>query len=502
MGNEKNKNYKIPQVFPLIRIKHSTMNKSITVFILLYSFTILPKNFSAIAQDSTFFSKERQSDAKIEPFCNNSPEKDFAPFVWNDYVFITSSRINPKSKNKIDPITKQPFLNVFGFDMNCKAVDLEFLPSTLNNNLNCGPVTIARDTSLLVITKNYPKPNKERIQNLYLTFYVRDKNKWSEEKLFPFNDINHSLQHPYFDDQTKTLYFSSDIPGGYGKFDLYKSRWDGKNWSKPENLGPEINTSYNEVFPSLSPGGGLFYSCDQRGTSGGLDIIFYRNKTRYLLPEPFNTLYDDFSISFINQSSGYLASNRDRSTPEDNIYSFEIVSSFVIRVLDRETKMPIQDVSIAFQTNNPPLNGHVLTSDAGEGIIYQGSKDPFSVSLELKKEGYQQQSIVSKNFMQEDNFWVMTVSMESVQEAVITEDNEPSDYYIIVGSFRNQKYAQRRAKQLRTDFKQNIVILPRSVEGYYRLSNGIYPTHDAALAASEDFKINNNADAWILRVKK
>ena len=104
--------------------------------------------------------------------------------------------------------------------------------------------------------------------------------------------------------------------------------------------------------------------------------------------------------------------------------------------------------------------------------------------------------------MQEDNFWVMTVSMESVQEAVITEDNEPSDYYIIVGSFRNQKYAQRRAAQLRTDFKQNIVILPRSVEGYYRLSNGIYSTHDSALAASEDFKINNNADAWILRVKK
>ena len=75
---------------------------------------------------------------------------------------------------------------------------LNFLPSTLNKNLNCGPIAIARDTSLLVITKNYVKPNKEQVQNLYLAFYVRENNEWSEEKLFPFNDVNFSLQHPYY----------------------------------------------------------------------------------------------------------------------------------------------------------------------------------------------------------------------------------------------------------------------------------------------------------------
>ncbi len=85
---------------------------------------------------------------------------------------------------------------------------------------------LSNDTSLLVITKNYAKPNKEQVQDLYLAFYVRENNKWSEEKLFPFNDINFSLQHPFIDNKTKTMYFTSNLPGGYGKFDIYKIKME------------------------------------------------------------------------------------------------------------------------------------------------------------------------------------------------------------------------------------------------------------------------------------
>ncbi len=76
-----------------------------------------------------------------------------------------------------------------------------------------------------------------------------------------------------------------------------KSRWNGKEWSKPENLGPDLNSSYNEVFPSLVPDGDLIYTSDHPGISGGLDLVLYKNNKRYLLPEPFNTSREDFSMS-------------------------------------------------------------------------------------------------------------------------------------------------------------------------------------------------------------
>lgn len=489
------------------RIKNYTVKKFAVFYIALYLIIILPEDFSAVAQDTPVFTRERPSDVKIQSFCNNTVGKDFAPFVWHDNIFIVSSRRTLKDINKLDPGSKQPFLNVYAFGSDCNFIDLKFLPSSLNANRNCGPLTIAGDTSLMVITKNYNKADKEGVQNNYLLFYVRDKKKWSKEKMFPFNHVNYSLQHPYFDDQTKTLYFSSDLPGGYGKFDIYKSRWDGKSWSKPVNLGPKINSSYNEVFPSLYPGGGLMYSCDQRGNSGGFDLVFYSDNKRYLLPAPFSTTYDDFSISFLSKSSGYFASNRDRSTSEDNIYYFEIVSSFIIRVLDRDTKMAIQDVNVAFKAKNPLLDSHIVTSGTGEGLIYKGNNDPFSVSLELKKEGYLPQSIVSDNFLQEDNSRVLTLIMESIPEETtcptVGEDKAQvyDHYFIIVGSFRNLLQAQNKAEKLKNDFNTNFIVLPPGKEGYYRISYGEYTTLEEAKSTSERIKAEISSDVWIYSEK-
>jgi hypothetical protein len=480
------------------------MKKIIVVYTALYLIIILSNKGLVFAQDTAFFISEHV-DVIIKPFRNNTVGKDFGPFVWHDNIFITSSRPTLKNTNKLDPISKQPFLNVYAFDMEYNLVNLKFLPSSLNKKVNCGPLTIASDTSLLVITRNYAGGKKKSVKKLYLAYYVREKNKWSKRKMFPFNDVNYSLQHPYFDNQTNTLYFSSNLPGGYGKFDLYMSHWDGKNWTTPENLGPKINSPYNELFPSLYPGGGLMYSCDQREASGGLDIIFYRNNTRYLLPEPFNTSHDDFSISFINASSGYLASNRDQLTSEENIYSFEFVSSFIIRVLDRNTKMPVKDVQVAIQSKNPPLKSTTVTSGIGESLIYKGSTVPFSVSLELRKEGYLPQSIVSGDFLPEKNLWVLTLNMEPVPEETTTtkvsDDKVHIGYYIIVGSYKNLKEAQKKVEKLRNDLNANVIALSPTKEGYYRISYGEYSTLEEARSKLNSIRAEVSNDAWILSDK-
>jgi hypothetical protein len=68
------------------------------------------------------------------------------------------------------------------------------------------------------------------------------------------------------------LYFISDIPGGFGSIDIYKSELVVDQWSIPQNLGRSINTVGNEIFPFIFQDGRLFFSSDAHSILGGLDV--------------------------------------------------------------------------------------------------------------------------------------------------------------------------------------------------------------------------------------
>lgn len=126
------------------------------------------------------------------------------------------------------------------------------------------------------------------------------------------------------------LYFSSDMPGGYGGYDIYVSRWQGGRWQSPENMGPIINTPENEVFPFYHQNGRLYFS--SRGHHDRQDLDIYYSEIidgdwirPIALPRPFNlNRRDEFGYVLSPQmDTGYFASNR-RGT--DDIYMF--ASSF------------------------------------------------------------------------------------------------------------------------------------------------------------------------------
>ncbi|MFN2396065.1 MAG: hypothetical protein ABR597_10300 [Bacteroidales bacterium] len=277
---------------------------------------------SSYESSTGHFNKNWDFDVEIGDFAANSPNEDFAPYKWNNILFVTSSR---KSSRRRYAFTNKPYLNVYAFDENYSSMPLpNYLPRKLNTRLHDGPVTISADTSLVVITRNYSKPNQRNTHNLYLEYYVRENGDWSDARLFPLSDEQYSLQHPYYDDDEKTLYFSSDMPGGFGGFDLYKSKWNGETWEGLKNLGPEINSPYDEVFPSLSPDGDLIYSTNHIETYGGLDIVLFRDSMRTLFPHPINSAHDDFAINFAGDSLGYFSSNRTKGVFRDNIHTFSI----------------------------------------------------------------------------------------------------------------------------------------------------------------------------------
>ncbi len=395
------------------------------------------RNFSHLArrmgesspydQETGYFSTDWHAQIDIEPYCNNSTFEDFAPFYWNDLLFITSSRVSRERRNadRYD-FTGQPFLNVYVFDNECRSVEVDFLPPTLKTDLHDGPMTIAGDTSLVVITRNYPEPNDDGVQNLYLGYYTREDGTWSEEMPVPFNDPAYNVQHPYFDTNTNTLYFSSDMPGGHGGFDLWSASWDGENWSDPRNLGDEVNSAYDEVFPSLNPAGDLIYATNHLETTGGLDLVMFTNNTRYLLPEPINTAYDDFGITYRTRTSGYLSSNRQQEGFNDNIYSFEIRPvPFVVKLSDEETGDHIAGAQINYRAEDPVIEGDVSTSGLGEAKIYEGHMEPFAVSFNITHDDYEDIEFSSDNFVFEDDRWVLSWALEPIPvepEEVILED--------------------------------------------------------------------------------
>ncbi len=368
---------------------------------------------SPYAQNTGYFSSELGWIVNVSTFCANSPQEDFAPFYWKNILFITSSRGHDENKYLF---TRKPFLNVHAFH-DCISINLpDALPEHVNTPSHDGPIAISEDGNLFVITRNHQKESSDGIKNLYLAYYTREENSWSDSKKFPLFDIEFSVQHPFYSDSDSTLYFSSNTEGGYGGFDLYKAKWNGKSWEEPVNLGPGINSPYDEVFPALSPDGDLIYATNHIETNGGLDLVLFQNDTRFLLPEPFNTVHDDFSIAFKNSRSGYFASNRNVKGFADDIFVFDIIDilstqyDFYVEVLDQETLEPIENAKVIFSSE--VAEGTLNTSEKGMGLLHTGDREFFDYGFQLTKEGYQDKEVVADNFVERDGYFMLTLKMK------------------------------------------------------------------------------------------
>src|SRR5690554_5189926 len=148
-----------------------------------------------------------------------------------------------------------------------------------------------------------------------------------EESLIPFKyNENYNTGHATFNNDGTRMIFSSDREGGYGQMDLWYCDWVDGNWTEPVNLGPIINTPFNEVFPGYNSDH-IFFSSDRSDIGYGALDIYYTSERRgfnkiYNLRAPINGPYDDFAITFLNNKEGYFSSNRKQGVGGDDIYAF------------------------------------------------------------------------------------------------------------------------------------------------------------------------------------
>lgn len=251
----------------------------------------------------------------------------------------------------------------------------------VNGAYHEGPATFTKAGDEMYFTRsNYSKKKLKastKSENNLKIFKAKLVNgKWEGSEEMPFNSDEYSVGHPSLSADGKIMYFTSDMPGGLGASDIYFSKWDGGKWSKPENMGPEINTSGKEAFPySHDEDSSFYFSSDGNISLGGLDIFKCKwDGTKWSKPEnikaPLNSQKDDFAFSFkADGKSGYLSSNRGG---EDRIYEWAAIPPvepvYITEgvVTDKATGKPLPGVKVLFKNMDEGTEEFVTTDENGK----------------------------------------------------------------------------------------------------------------------------------------
>jgi len=354
------------------------------------------------ANKAPFYKKvANYAGTKIDDMAINSEYSEFGPIPYNGWLYFQSTR--PHQENKIvHGINNQPFYNMYttpADSAETTAIDLqgEFgkpavmlehdghetysLPKGINKKHHDGPIMVSEDGAMLFITSNWSKDVTSKTKNirLHIHYSTKQGDVWSLTNDFPYNNGNYSVAHPFFDYKTKTLYFSSDMPGGQGGFDLWKSVLNGNDsWSKPENLGAKINTPKNEVFPTMTKNGELIFSSSGWPGLGGLDVFWVETPGE----EPLNLLNginserDDFGMHFSTATDGYMVSNRVGTVGDDDIFSFVIDLNGI-----REFHKPTVAITIVDAATNKPMAGKIQYTLAGKKVSVDVSESGVKLSV-------------------------------------------------------------------------------------------------------------------------
>ncbi len=258
---------------------------------------------------------------------------------------------------------------------------------TLNSKYHEGPATFTRDGARVIFTRNNYNNGKYRessdgINKLKLYTATQTNGNWEDVAELPFNSDEYSTGHPSLSKDDKLLYFASDMPGGFGGTDIYVSRWDGKGWGAPVNLGSTVNTKGSEMFPYVDQKGNLYFASDGHAGLGGLDIFFAQlvntgEKALAVqnLGEPINSSKDDFGlVTDGERKGGFFSSNRKNGGADDDIYRFTREGpiypcrELIVNVYDAQTKAPLENSLVEVENKDGLSEKKQLKTD-GEGNI-------------------------------------------------------------------------------------------------------------------------------------
>jgi peptidoglycan-associated lipoprotein len=327
-------------------------------------------------------------DYVIQPMAKNTTNGDFGISFYGDKVAFASLRNAGKQSYGWND---KPFLDIFSAGVSDKGLltNIEPFPDVINTKTHESNPTFSADGKIMYFNRTSSKRvevGQEKVANILIMKAEFVDGKWANVAQVPFSSDNFSTEHPMLSKDGKKLYFSSDMPGGFGSFDIYyvDVNEDG-TFGAPQNMGDAINTKHREQFPFISDDGTiLYFASDGHPGLGGLDIFSSKAYDGVFakpvdLGATLNTGMDDFGYILDEKNDkGYLASNRKGS---DNLYSFTRMQnqeSYFVEgeVKDKNTKDPLPGTTVSlYDAESGKLIAQVVVGALAEyGFVTEPNK--------------------------------------------------------------------------------------------------------------------------------
>lgn len=303
----------------------------------------------ACSQANTWKKQPTRYKIDLAKEFNAKRSSNFSPtFIGEDAdaLIFTSNRQEQKSDSKkkvrTSSVTGMPSFNLYSARKNAagKWEEIELCEGLYAeteseeeegtqkqaSTAELGVASLSSDGRTMYFTYSKPINGQDLGAKIYVS--QRASGEWGEaQEIKLFKDSSITVGHPSINASGDTLYFVSDAPGGYGGKDIYMAISNGSEWDDIRNLGPQVNTSEDELFPYVRQDGRLYFSSKGHPGYGGLDLFYATRQDTiweiFNMGTPFNTNADDFGITFAgNTENGFFSSNRGQKKGYDLIYSF------------------------------------------------------------------------------------------------------------------------------------------------------------------------------------
>ncbi|WP_272152072.1 OmpA family protein [Tenacibaculum aiptasiae] len=324
------------------------------------------------------YSSNKNVRIGIRNLAINTPFSDFGGMLLNGKSYFTSAVPKGGKRERIYKWNNQPFLNIYSAEEEIQTLEENVKDTVLtlvrprlidvpiSSDYHESTPIFTKDGKTIYFTRNNvsgKKVGRDKKNTSNLKIYKANfiSGFWMNVRELPFNGDEYSVGHPALSPDEKTLYFVSNMPGGFGATDIYKvAILDDDEYGEPINLGETINTSDKEMFPFVGEDNTLYFSSNGHLGLGLLDIFQSKIKNDSIfspinnLGYPFNSKRDDFSF-FIDETGkkGFFSSNRKQGKGDDDIYSFFIYTDPPI------CKQSIEGI-VTETVNNTPVDGAIV----------------------------------------------------------------------------------------------------------------------------------------------
>ena len=280
--------------------------------------------------------KKNSGRYKLENAGINSKYSDYGPSFVDKKVVFSSARDTGNFSKRIHTWTGEYFTNLYSADMaeDGSLGEVNKFGKKINSKFHEATPIFTKDGKTVYFTRNnYLDKRGYDVGKVTLLKIFKanldEEGKWINVTPLPFNSDSYQTAHPTLSPDEKTMYFASDMPGSFGKSDIYKVKInDDGTFGTPENLGKTINTEGRETYPFVNEKNELYFASDAHPGLGGLDIFATQIpedgifKKIVNIGEEANSPKDDFAYIINANKRGFLSSNRDGGEGNDDIYKF------------------------------------------------------------------------------------------------------------------------------------------------------------------------------------